>query len=331
VIYQSWSGGWGMTADWIFWLEDLTQGDAARVGRKCANLGEMTRAGFRVPAGFALCLDAYEEFLGATGAGEEIEAVFRDFDADPDDPKQLGRFTEAAAVAKTCVESRAMPAGMVAVLAGFYEELGARTGIPAVSVATRSAGPASHPGQYESYLNVSGPDAVVEGVKKVWSSTFNTRSLIARARKGLPLHLDPIGVAVLTMVDADAAGVMFTAEPTTANASRMVIEGSVGLGEIVVSGAVIPDNWTVDATEFTIVERRLAPATSGAGSGKGSGTPAGCLTDEEVIAIARVGKLIEKHFGKPQDIEWAVDRDAAPDPIFILQARPESFRIDFRF
>ena len=314
-----------MTVEWVFWLEDLAQGDAARVGRKCANLGELTRAGFHVPGGFALCVDAYEEFLRATGAGDELAAAFEGFDADPDDPKQLGRFTEAAAAAKACVESREMPAEMAPVLAAFYEELSVRTGVPAVPVATRSAGPASHPGQYESYLNISGHEAVMEGVKKVWSSTFNTRSLIARARKGLPLHHDPIGVAVLTMVDADAAGVMFTAEPTTANASRMVIEGSTGLGEIVVSGAVIPDNWTVDATDFTVAERRLAPAAGGAGA------PAACLTDEEVAAIARVGKMIEKHFGKPQDIEWAVDRDSPGDPVFILQARPETFRIDFRF
>ena len=319
-----------MTVDWIFWLEDLAQGDAARVGRKCANLGELTRAGFHVPPGFALCVDAYEEFLSATGAGDELAAAFKGFDADPDDPKQLGRYAEAATAAKACIESRAMPAGMAAVLAGFYEELGVRTGIPAVPVATRSAGPASHPGQYESYLNVSGHDAVAEGIKKVWSSTFNTRSLIARARKGLPLHHDPIGVAVLTMVDADAAGVMFTAEPTTANAARMIIEGSAGLGEIVVSGAVIPDNWTVDATGFTIAERRLAPAASG-GPGDRSGAPAACLADDEVIAIARVGKLVEQHFGKPQDIEWAIDRDRPENPVFILQTRPETFRIDFRF
>ncbi|OFV83131.1 MAG: hypothetical protein A2W26_11680 [Acidobacteria bacterium RBG_16_64_8] len=154
---------------------------------------------------------------------------------------------------------------------------------------------------------------------KVWSSTFNTRSLVARARKGLPLESDPIGVAVLKMVNAEAAGVMFTAEPTTADATKMIIEGSRGLGEIVVSGAVIPDNWTVDAKEFAIVDRGVA-----------AGGEDACLSDEEVVELARVGKLIEAHFGKPQDIEWAIDRKA-PSSVFILQARPETFRINFRF
>ena len=309
-----------MMSEWISWLEDLTQVDGETVGRKCANLGELTRAGFQVPPGFALSLGAYEGFLGATGAGREIREFFAPFDADPNDPKQLAKFTEASSVAREIVESKGMPRDMGGPLAGSYDELCARTGIREVPVATRSAGSSSHPGQYESFLNVSGRAGVMENVVKVWSSTFNTRSLVARARKGLPLESDPIGVAVLQMVDADAAGVMFTAEPTTADATRIIIEGSRGLGEIVVSGAVIPDNWTVDATEFTVVDRRAAPT--------GQRT---CLYDEEVIEIAKLGKLIEAHFGKPQDIEWAIDRSLPSNPIFILQARPETFRINFRF
>ncbi|MFH0915406.1 MAG: PEP/pyruvate-binding domain-containing protein [bacterium] len=307
-------------SDWISWLEDLTQEDSGSVGRKCANLGELTRAGFRVPPGFALSLGAYEGFLRATGADGEIREYFALFDADPNDPKQLAKFTEASAAAREIVESKAMPRDIADPLARYYDELCARTGVQDVPVATRSAGPASHPGQYESFLNVTGHAGVVENVIKVWSSTFNTRSLVARARKGLPLESDPIGVAVLKMVDADAAGVMFTAEPTTADATRIIIEGSPGLGEIVVSGAVIPDNWTVDTAEFAVVECRAAPTGQRA-----------CLFDEEVTEIARIGKRIEAHFGKPQDIEWAIDRSLPSNPIFILQARPETFRINFRF
>jgi pyruvate, water dikinase len=314
-----------------FWLDDLTKGDAGRVGRKCANLGELTRANFNVPLGFALCLSAYEDFLSETGVGQLIAEYFSGFDADADDPKQLARFSEASAAARAHVEAQEMPGSLAAVLAGYYEELGARAGVADLPVATRSAGPASHPGQYESYLNVRGRDAVIEGVKKVWSSTFNTRSLIARARKGLPLESDPIGVAVLMMVDADAAGVMFTAEPTTADAGKMIIEGSCGLGEVVVGGAVIPDNWTIDTTRWEIIDRRIAPPSGAAVDGGADPADAGCLADDEVLAIARVGKLVEQHFGRPQDIEWAIDRDSPVDPVFILQTRPETFRIDFRF
>lgn len=300
-------------------MEDLTQGDSESVGRKCANLGELTRTGFQVPPGFALCLGAYEAFLETSGAGDEIKRYLDGFNADPNEPKELPRFSEAAQAIRAMIEEKPMPPVIADELAACYDRLCERTGVDDVPVATRSAGPASHPGQYESFLNVGGRNGVMENVIKVWSSTFNTRSLIARARRELPLESDPIGVAVLTMVDADAAGVMFTAEPTTADATRMIIEGSRGLGEIVVSGAVIPDNWTVDAGISAICNRSIAS--------KGQA----CLSDEEVIEIAKVGKLIERHFGRPQDIEWAVDRDSPGNPVFILQTRPETFRINFRF
>ncbi len=306
------------------WLEDLTQKDSESVGKKCANLGELTRAGFQVPAGFALSLCAYETFLSATGADGQIGEYFAGFDANPDDPKQLPLFTEASAIVRGIVESKPMPPDIADDVASCYEELCVRNRTEDVPVATRSAGPSSHPGQYESYLSIAGLADVMENIKKVWASTFNTRSLIARARKTLPLGFDPIGVAVLTMVNADAAGVMFTAEPTTADASRMIIEGSWGLGEIVVGGAVIPDNWTVDASQFAIADRRISSCPPEA-------EQRGCLSDEEVLEIARIGKEIEAHFGKPQDIEWAIDREALSSPVYILQARPETFRISFRF
>ena len=318
-------------ASTVIWLEDLGQGDSGLVGRKCANLGELIRADFPVPPGFALSLDAYAGFLASSGAGDEIGRYLASFEADPDDPKELPRYTEASKVLRGIVESKEMPKALRDEVTEFYKELCARTGVIDVPVAARSAGPASHPGQYESYMNATGTAHVLENIVKVWSSTFNTRSLIARARKGLALDQDPIGVAVLQMVDARAAGVMFTAEPTTADANTVVIEGSWGLGEVVVSGAVIPDNWTVDAQALKVVECRPSPTSRGAAAG--SADEAGqttCLVDDEVVEIAKIGKRIEQHFGKPQDIEWAVERGPHAS-IFILQARPETFRINFRF
>ncbi len=170
-----------------------------------------------------------------------------------------------------------MPKDLRDEVAEFYDELCARAGVTDVPVAARSAGPASHPGQYESYMNAAGTADVLENIVKVWSSTFNTRSLIARARKGLPLDHDPIGVAVLQMVDARAAGVMFTAEPTTADANTVVIEGSWGLGEVVVSGAVIPDNWTVDATSAE--GHRMSPFADVAGARRQRGCRRGRASD----------------------------------------------------
>lgn len=329
------------TGKLIFWLDELCKEHSELVGKKCANLGELTKAGFPVPPGFALTVKAYEEFLTATGAIHEVQQYFTTFVADPNNPQDMLKYVEASKVVRSIVESKVVPKNIKDSLTQYYNELCQKTGVGNVAVATRSAGPASHPGQYETFLNITGKNNVIDNVVRVWSSTFNTRSLIARARKGLPLEYDPIGVTVLKMVNAKAAGIMFTAEPTTANASKIIIEGTWGLGENVVSGAVIPDNWMVDATKFEIIERKVPPkpvepeldsATSMTLSlDAAKRRQIACLTDEEIIELAKTGKRIEQHFGQPQDIEWAVDSDLSLNNIIILQARPEKFRISFRF
>jgi pyruvate, water dikinase len=323
----------------IYGLEELTRNDGDLVGKKCANLGELARAGFRVPPGFALSLEAYDAFMQGTGLADEIRHFFSEFRADPADPKELGRFIEAAESVQAMVESSRMPADMASAVTGRYQALCAECGSEDVKVAVRSAGAVSHPGQYDSFLNVHGEEELLDNIKKVWSSTFNTRSLAARARKGLALDRDPIGVCVLRMVNARAAGVMFTAEPTTADVTRLTLEGSWGLGESVVSGSVTPDVWMVDRTRFTIVDRRTRPRPApgvaqsnlvqATASGNGVEVQSGCLSDEEVIELARMGARVELHFGAPQDIEWAVDSEATDYGFYVIQTRDEKFSIRF--
>ena len=252
-----------MEVTFLHWLEELSKDHGDLVGKKCANLGELINCGFRVPPGFALSLDAYDAFLAGTGVRGEIRRFFATFDADPMNPRDISKFSEAAEHVEALMESTRMPAEMAAAVAERYHALCARAGAPNVKVAVRSAGPASHPGQYDTFLNVQGEDDVLRNIVKVWASTFNARSLAARARKRLPLDRDPIGVCVLQMVNARAAGVMFTAEPTTADTSRLTLEGSWGLGESVVSGSVNPDVWLVDRTKFAVIDRRISPGPSG--------------------------------------------------------------------
>ncbi len=323
----------------IYWFDELGQGDNDLVGKKCANLGELTQGGFRVPPGFAMALQAYDYFMTETGAAEDIRQYFNKFSADPDNPKDLPKFAEASKVIRDILESKAVPEAIGKAIEGYYKELCQKAGVEDIPVATRSAGPASHPGQYETYLYIMGKSEVTTNIIRVWSSTFNARSIVARARKGLDLGYDPIGVAVLQMVDARAAGIMFTAEPTTGESSKIVIEGNWGLGESVVSGAVSPDNWIVDKNKLTIIGRRLStklvehifdPAAGKAMNVEISPERSRtfCLSDEEVVELARVGTSIEQHFGKAQDVEWAVDQDS---DIVILQTRPEKFHIELRF
>ncbi|MFH1491524.1 MAG: PEP/pyruvate-binding domain-containing protein [Pseudomonadota bacterium] len=331
------------TEKFIFRLDELGKEHNDLVGKKSANLGELTNAGFRVPPGFALSLAAYEEFIKTAGVMDEIREYFAEFKADPNDPKDLRKYVDSSKEVRRLVESKAMPKNIEDSVALYYDELCEKTGMSNVAVSTRSAGSTSHPGQYETYLGVAGALHVMTNIIRVWSSTFNTRSIIARARMGLPLEYDPIGVCVLKMVDAKAAGVMFTAEPNTADASKVVIEGTWGLGESVVSGAVAPDTWVVDKASYKITDCRLSPTTAGNGMTSETGSPSstehahggrkGCLTDEEVVGLVKIGEKIERHFGSPQDIEWAIDgeRDQDQDNIVLLQTRPEKFRLEINF
>ena len=173
------------------------------------------------------------------------------------------KFDEASIEMRRIAESIAMPPDMEETIKQYYRELCNITGCVNLYVATRSAGPVSHPGQYETYLNVCGADDVVRNVSRVWSSTCNARSIIARARLGLPLYYDPIGVAVLTMVDAKAAGVMFTLNPVNGDPSKVAIEGSFGFGEAVVSGNVTPDRYLVDKITLEIEERVMSDKAYG--------------------------------------------------------------------
>jgi pyruvate,water dikinase len=325
-----------MAEQWIYWLRELGTEHNNIVGKKCANLGELTRAGFRVPPGFALGVEAYKRFAGETEVTERLLSFLKTFQADPDKVADTVKFDAASREMRAIAESVRMPPDMEATVREYYAELCRITECENVFVATRSAGPVSHPGQYETYLNVSGPDEVVNHIVRVWSSTFNTRSLIARARLSLPLHCDPIGVAVLTMVDARAAGVMFTVNPINGDESKVAIEASFGFGEAVVSGSVNPDRYLVDKVTLEIDEKVISdkgsefaynPATR---EMEYRELPADqrkvqCLEDREVLELTKIAKQVEAHFGCPQDIEYSISGSRPfPENIFLVQARPES-------
>lgn len=319
-----------MSQKWISWFEELDQGCNDQVGKKCANLGEMTRMGLRVPPGFALSVEAYRDFMSFTGADEEIRNYLDRVDHGFE---KIEHFNEASVELRRVVESKEMPRKMREAILSRYQELCRRWNMEEMSVSTRSAGAASHPGQYETHLNVRGEEDVLENIIKVWSSTFNPRSLSARKRAGAPLESDPIGVAVLKMVNARAAGVLFTADPNTGDTSRMIIEANWGLGESVVGGEAMPDVYILEKESLEIIDRKLGTKSKCITMReKGiveEDTPSEkcstfCLSDEEAREVGRLGKILESHFNVPQDTEWAVDLDLDfPESVILLQTRPE--------
>jgi pyruvate,water dikinase len=315
---------------WVFWLEELRQDQHALVGRKCANLGEMVRMGLKVPAGFALCTETYLDFMNISGAVDEIQKCINAYGTVT---QKQGQFNELSTDIQQIIQSKVMPKEMEEAILKHYADLCQKCNTQEVAVSVRSAGPESHPGQYETYLNVIGEAEILDKIKKVWASTFNLRSLVFRSRKGMPLGIDPIGVAVLKMVNARAAGVIFTADPNTGDTSRMIIEANWGLGESVVSGESTPDVYIVKKDSLEVTEKRLGlksrwviPGSTGVIETE---TPTEksssyCLHKDEITAIAKLGKILEDHFGMPQDIEWAIDQDEKIHAnIVLLQVRPE--------
>lgn len=319
--------------NFIFDFKSLRQEDNDMVGKKCANLGELTHGGFNVPPGFALCLSAYEKFMNETGLVKKIDDYLCTMKLDPHTIEGIAEFDKASLVIRKMVEDTPMPKEVAEKVSKYYKELCESEGIDNIPVATRSAGPSSHPGQYETYLNISGEKDVIFNIKKVWSSTFNTRSIIARARLGLPLSFDPIGVAILKMVKAKAAGIMFTVNPANGDPTKVYIEGNFGLGESVVSGEVSPDSFIIDKKTSKIVKRNITPKTIWYVPDKETGVVSAqkvpedlrniqCICDEEIFEIARVGCDIEKYFGAAQDIEWSIDSDKKfPENIYFVQTR----------
>lgn len=188
---------------------------------------------------------------------------------------------------------------------------------------------------FETYLNVEGKEAVLANVKKVWASTYTPRAIAFRISKGFPIDCDMLGVAIIKMVKASAAGIGFTVDPVTGDDSRVIIEANWGLGEGVVSGLENVDRWTVDKSALEIVERsigkKLKCVINMEKGADWADVPEDiqekpCPNDEQVKAVAEVAMHLEQRLGVPQDMEWAIDPDfPAGENVFLLQTRPAKY------
>ncbi len=323
----------------ILWFDELGKEDIPLVGGKNANLGEMVGAGIPVPSGFAITAEAYREFIVETGIAEKIYKIIEETVTDTDDPKQ---YEAASKKVRQLIEATSVPGEIEKAIRSSYSELSKRTETSEVFVAVRSSATAedlpgaSFAGQQETYLNVKGADELVQKTVKCWSSLFTPRAMFYRTEKGFKHEDVLISVGVQKMVNAKVAGVTFTINPVTGEPNQIVIEANWGLGESVVSGAVTPDDYVVDKNTLQIIERRIAKKTveyiQDPETGKTIHAQVNaerqnvpCLADEEVVKLAEIAKQIEAHYGTPQDIEWAIDRDSSsPENIFIVQSRPET-------
>ncbi|MDR2719538.1 MAG: phosphoenolpyruvate synthase, partial [Nitrososphaerota archaeon] len=323
----------------ILWFDDVRNTDVPIVGGKNASLGEMIHAGLRVPNGFAVTAFSYEKFIEETRISQEIYAIIKKSITNPANPKQYEIASERI---RALIEKTPVPKAIEESIRAAYKQLNKRFNLKDTFVAVRSSATAedlpdaSFAGQQETYLNVKGADDLVDKVVKCWSSLFTARAIFYRAEKNFAHDKVFISVGVQKMVNSRAAGVMFTINPVTGDQNEIVIEGTFGLGESVVSGAVNPDYFVVDKSAMVIKERRIAKKTVKYARDSVTGKTVHldispeqqkeiCVNDAEIMALADIACKIERHYGKPMDIEWAIDQDlSSPDNLFLVQARPET-------
>jgi pyruvate,water dikinase len=314
----------------IGWFSDITLADRPTVGGKGGSLGELTRAGIPVPAGFVVRTAAFEEFIAilerAAPLRARVEAVAAD---DLTGIEQLS----AGLVAR--VQQQPLPDALRDALRAAYAELcGAEPRAPLAvrsSATTEDAADASFAGLQDTYLWVLGPQQVERQVRACWASLYSVPSIAYRRKRGLPESQVAMAVVVQKMVDARAAGVMFTRSPTSGDRSVIVIEGAWGLGSAVVSGEVTPDRFVMgkiagEITTREISDKPVRHVPLAAGGTSEEPTPAElraapCVSDEELQQLRETARRIEKHYGCAQDIEWAIDSSGT---LRILQSRPET-------
>jgi pyruvate,water dikinase len=323
----------------ILWFDAVRNTDVPIVGGKNASLGEMIHTGLQVPIGFAVTAFSYERFIEETQISQKIYAILKESISDAADPKQ---YEVASMRIRELIEKTPVPKDIAASIREAYKQLNKRFNFKDMFVAVRSSATAedlpdaSFAGQQETYLNVKGYADLIGKVVKCWSSLFTPRAIFYRAEKNFAHDNVFISVGVQKMVNSRAAGVMFTINPVTGNRNEIVIECTFGLGEAVVSGAVNPDGFVVDKLTGRIKERRIVNKTveyiRDPSTGKtihspivGERVQEPCVSDEEIMALVGLACRIERHYGKPMDIEWAIDQDlSCPDNIFLVQARPET-------
>ncbi|MCD9473794.1 phosphoenolpyruvate synthase [Photobacterium phosphoreum] len=332
----------------VIWYSDLSMNDVDRVGGKNASLGEMvanlSNAGVKVPNGYATTSHAFNQFLQADGLSQRIYALLDTLDVDDVNALKL-----AGATIRNWVLENPLPAALEDDIRHCYQQLGG--GDEMLSVAVRSSATAedlpdaSFAGQQETFLNVRGIDAVIEATKHVFASLFNDRAISYRVHQGFDHEGVALSAGIQRMVRSDkaASGVMFTLDTESGFDQVVFITSSWGLGEMVVQGAVNPDEFYVHKPTLKAGNPAVVRRTIGSklikmvyADGKELGTQVEItdttaaeqnqfsLTDTEIMELAKQALIIEQHYGRPMDIEWA--KDGNTGELLIVQARPETVR-----
>ena len=297
-----------MTSDLVRQLSEIDAGMIDDVGGKAANLGALISAGFPVPQGFCVTTAAYQRIAGESPAVASVD--------------QLAGIAER-------IRSTPIPDDIAQAIIGSYRRLGEQVPVAVRSSATAEDLPfASFAGQQDTFLGIIGEQAVLDAVRRCWASLWSARAIAYRDIQGIDHRTVQLAVVIQVMIDAEVAGVLFTANAVTGRRHEAVIDASPGLGEAVVSGAVTPDHFVIDTgtgrvlqqrTGDNAVQIRMDHAAGGTRTIPSAATGTPCLDSTQLRSLTDIGSRVEQHFGSPQDIEWAF----APDgTLWLTQSRP---------
>jgi len=330
----------------ILWFSEINKESIPQVGGKGANLGEMYNIKLPIPPGFVISAGAYKKFLDKTGIKSEIFSLLKNLDIG--DTEMIHKVSEK--IQEIILDAR-MPEEIKEDITNAYDTMNVdidvyksiskdalkiiKAGRDLPFVAVRSSATfedlpeASFAGQQATFLNVKGNEKLVNAVQQCWASLFTARAIYYRQKNNFPHEKVLIAVVVQKMINSDSSGVMFTINPSTNDENEIVIETGFGLGESIVGGEITPDSYIVDKNELKIKSKKVnkqkfmytRDETVGRTIKKNlSGEKASVqkITDDQIIKLAEYGKNIDDHYGKPMDIEYAIENNK----LFIVQARP---------
>lgn len=314
----------------IKYFSELNKSDTGIAGGKGASLGEMFRAGFPIPPGFVVLSQAFDRFLRDTDLIVEVEAQLKKVN-----PKKINTVDDASEILRQLINKEKMPKEIQRQVLEGFEKLGAKYTAVRSSATAEDSKTASWAGELESYLGIQRKD-LIKYVQQCWSSLFTPRAIFYRIEKGLGGKNVSVAVVAQKMIESEVAGVCFTVHPVTQDRNQMVIEASWGLGESVVSGKVTPDTYIINKSELKTqsskvneivldksVNEQFTEITRQGQTTKERPVPkqrAGkqCLSDKKIIELAKICQKIERHYGFPCDIEWALEKGK----LYIVQSRP---------
>jgi len=303
-------------------FKQLSKIDVSIAGGKGASLGEMTRGGMPVPPGFVVVADAFDRFLAETDLDVEVEAILKKVNY-----KDINSVDKASNIIRDLLADANFPDNIGQAIKKDFIKLGAKFVAVRSSATAEDSSVASWAGELETYLDTI-EKTLLDNVKKCWSSLFTPRAIFYRQEKKLLKTKVSVAVVIQKMVESEISGIAFTVHPVTRDKNQLIIEAGWGLGEAIVSGQVTPDAYVVDKRDLSIMDINIAKQEMmiirKAGGGVKHAAVAKAklekqkLNGKQIIELAKICVQIEKHYKKPQDIEWAF----AKGKFYITQSRP---------